>query len=437
MFYLVHGDSLTELDALRANSLDACVCDPPYDLTSTVERFGKEGGAPAAAGVYERSARGFMGKVWDGTGIAFNPDLWKKVYRVLKPGAHLLAFGGTRTYHRQTCAIEDAGFEVRDCIAWMYGSGFPKSYDVSKGIDKRAGVEREVVGEYTSTMFGMSRTRVDQGARPNVSVMSGAITAPATPEAQEWAGWGTALKPAFEPIVVARKPLAGTVVDNVLAWGTGALNIDGCRVGGETHIVHGTEAGAFQPLTGKSLKDYREVTGRFPANVLLDQKAAAALDAQSGTTVRKRAQRGASTKRGFDDQGGASRFFYVAKASVAEREAGLDDMETDDSPGVLRMRTDGSLDGRKTAPRANTHPTVKPISLMRYLVTLVTPPGGVVLDPFTGSGTTGCAALYEGFDFVGIEQDPEYVEIAQRRMAYWGREGEKARAEAAAQPTLF
>jgi site-specific DNA-methyltransferase (adenine-specific) len=304
-----------------------------------------------------------MGKRWDASGIAYDTTLWAECLRVLKPGGHLIAFGGTRTYHRMTVAIEDAGFEIRDSILWLYATGFPKSHNLDG----------------------------------------------------DWKGWGTALKPAHEPAVLARKPLTGTVADNVLTWGTGALNIDGSRVGssgGTQWVSDGAKGDDGQ--FGGGIKDGKIASinaGRWPANVILDEHAAEALDAQSGHSVSKATPRHngefksfskgknyAHTAHGHDDSGGASRFFYIAKASRAEREAGLD---------------------APAGERANHHPTVKPITLMRHLVRLVTPKGGVVLDPFMGSGSTGCAAILEGMRFVGIDITAEYVDIAERRIQHY------------------
>jgi len=379
---IYHGDCREVMATMNAASVDAIVTDPPYGLA-------------------------FMGKGWDHAvpGVEF----WAEALRVAKPGAHLVAFGGTRTFHRLACAIEDAGWEMRDCLSWLYGSGFPKSLDVSKAMDKAAGAEREVIGvnknggRSGSSSFGQVRT----DGNPWLT------TAPATDLARQWQGWGTALKPAWEPIILARKPLAGTVAANVQSHGTGALNVDGCRVGTEQTVTvrNGNSGG-----NGAYGRDERVFTrlnppGRWPANVLLDEDAAAMLDAQAPRTgaaapvtgaEASPASRGGITNRRervagafHNDTGGASRFFYTAKASRRERDAG----------GV-----------------SNVHSTVKPIALMRWLCRLVTPPGGVVLDPFTGSGTTGCAAVLEGFGFVGIEREAEYVAIAERRIAHWERE---------------
>jgi site-specific DNA-methyltransferase (adenine-specific) len=349
------------------NSVDAVVCDPPYHLTSIVERFGKEDAAPVrtpegGTGAYARAARGFMGQTWDGGDVAFRLETWREVLRVLKPGGYLLAFSGSRTYHRMTCAIEDAGFEIRDQIMWVYGSGFPKSLDVSKTIDRAAGVEREVVGE-RKTFKGQGRAEFDQLAGSEATVVP--VTVPATDAARQWSGWGTALKPAHEPICMARKPLIGTVAANVLAHGTGAINVDGCRVGTESTVRPngpiGFHGGGSGGVGGSD-------AGRWPANFIHDGSD----EATAGL-------------------GEAARFFYCAKASRSDREDGLH--------------------GERCP-----HPTVKPTDLMRYLCRMVTPPGGTVLDPFMGSGSTGRGAVLEGFNFIGIEMNEDYLAIARARI---------------------
>ena len=349
------GDSRDVLRGIADASVDAVVCDPPYEL-------------------------GFMGRKWDASGIAYDVDLWRQVARAMKPGAHLLAFGGTRTYHRMTCAIEDAGFEIRDCIAWIYGSGFPKSLDVSKAIDKAAGAERKVVGSYTvggtaakGKHKGRATCAADEGSAKGAT-LDLAITAPATDDARRWAGWGTALKPAHEPIVVARKPIEGTVANNVATYGTGAINVDGCRVAYTTE----TELG-----------DVR-VVGRWPANVALDEEAAQGM-------------------------GEPSRYFYTAKASTFEREQGLAH-RTKRKVSDGREATADNPRLRGESLRGNTHPTVKPIDLMRWLCRLVAPPNGLILDPFAGSGSTLIAAHAEGFRAVGIELDEEHASIARDRL---------------------
>jgi DNA modification methylase len=413
------GDCRAVLATLGDNSVDSIVCDPPYEL-------------------------GFMGKAWDNSGIAYDVTVWQQCLRVLKPGGHLIAFGGSRTYHRLAVAIEDAGFEIRDQIQWIYGSGFPKSLDVSKAMDKQAGATREVVGvhPYANRGTAQSLQSVNLSGSPEREQF---ITAPSTDLAKQWQGWGTALKPAHEPAVLARKPLCGTVADNVMAWGVGALNIDGCRV--ESSDAQWTHHGTADPgmWSGKK-RIYQEniSSGRWPANVILDEDAAEALDKQSGHSkgtmpnpninygggdVNRNNIYGwglAKSIQGtapYPDSGGASRFFYIAKASKAEREAGLYYEEWQVTGAMQGNITGGRLggDGSEIKPpiRANHHPTVKPIALMRYLVRLVTPKHGKVLDPFMGSGSTGCAAVLEGFDFVGIDITPEYVAIAQKRIAHY------------------
>jgi DNA modification methylase len=426
---ILEGDCVELMAGLDEASVDAVVCDPPYEL-------------------------GFMGKAWDRTGVAYQASTWREAYRVLKPGGHLLAFGGTRTYHRLACAVEDAGFEIRDSLIWLYGSGFPKSLDVSKAIDKAAGAEREVVGQSPH-----SANRSAAGWLGAMDDPEGErfVTAPATPEAEEWQGWGTALKPSHEPVVVARKPLIGTVAANVLAHGTGALNVDGCRVEhaseddlatslaknpGRDDAVTSDVYGASRPQQSVN------VEGRWPANVILSPDSAVELDEQSGsvggnsTGPDGRARREydhdnqiygqgiADNHRPFDyaDRGGASRFFYCAKASRGERNAGLEGFEkTAQLRDGARFHSGGRTleegewveTGSEPQPKANVHPTVKPIDLMRWLCRLVTPPGGVVLDPFTGSGTTGIAAHLEGFDFIGCEREAEYATIARARIEWW------------------
>ena len=388
-----HGDSRMVLGELDDCSVDSIVTDPPYEL-------------------------GFMGKSWDASGIAYNVDLWAECLRVLKPGGHLLAFGGTRTYHRMAVAIEDAGFEIRDSLHWVYGSGFPKSHNVSKAIDKMAGAEREVIAHQDVGPDIRGGNYENAEGR-----MIAEITAPATDAAKQWEGWGTALKPAHEPIVLARKPLIGTVAANVLEHGTGALNINGCRVGNEGGTTKGNPPkGPSTGIYGDGLNGACDIlpinAGRWPANIIFDEEAGAELDQRSE---------------------GASRFFYCPKASRAERDAGLDDISvasnrvTDYAHRVRECTTCGSRSKRngrwpdcdhdnwewvtkkaeahKGGNPRNIHPTVKPIALMRWLVRLVTPPDGIVLDPFTGSGTTLAAATLEGFNAVGIELTDDYLPI--------------------------
>lgn len=402
---LFHGSNKDILPTFPDASFDSIVTDPPYEL-------------------------GFMGKGWDSSGIAYDVDVWRECFRVLKPGGHMLAFGGTRTWHRIAVAIEDAGFEIRDSIAWMYGSGFPKSVDVSKAIDKARGAERTKVRVDASQVrnpkaAGGGRDGAKGATRPwiekalEVGYHEKDSDQAATPEAQEWEGWGTALKPAFEPIIVARKPLAGTVAANVLAYGTGAINIDACRVqtfsDGPGSTPKAVDGGKRTAMAGDMDRvDYDGSKGRFPTNVLLDESQATALDAQTGTLTSgtgavKRASsatrdgnRGAALGKesraegtemvSYGDSGGASRFFptfrYVAKA-----------------PGVERPEVDGVA-----------HATVKPLDLMRWLVRLVTRRGGHVLDLFAGSGTTGEAALLEGMECTLIELEADHLPLILARV---------------------
>lgn len=406
---LIPGDCRDAMAAfaMAGEQFDAVVCDPPYELTSTVKRFGKPGSAPAksngATGVYGRAARGFLGKLWDGTGIAFDPDTWRLAFDCLKPGGHLLAFGGTRTSHRMVCAIEDAGFEVRDSVYWIYGTGFPKSHDVSKGVDKAAGAVREVISARNAVkrmIPGADQHATGTWLKDNGRMYTPSETAPATIEAEYWQGWGTALKPSVEPIVLARKPLIGTVVQNVLAHGTGGLNIDACRIPGEKPLVRviDHEKRDRPILQTKSGSNTGEITteGRWPANLVHDGSAevmahfpqtssggAPTVGDRNGEVYGTFAER-SLTNHGANS-GSAARFYYSAKASKRDR-------------------------------AGSKHPTIKPLALMRWLCTLVTPPGGRILDPFAGSGSTLQAAYECGFNAVGCEMDPEYQADILRRI---------------------
>lgn len=365
---LIQADCLRALAVFPENRFDSCVTDPPYEL-------------------------GFMGKKWDASGIAFSVDLWRAVLRVLKPGAHLLAFGGTRTAHRMACAIEDAGFEIRDCLTWNYKTGFPKSLDVSKAIDEARGEKPPVVVAGASGVGAASVNAPGSGL--NVNFQARPQTAPVTAAAAAaWKGWGTGLKPALEPIYLCRKPLIGTVAKNVETFGTGALNIDACRIG--TDIVGGGGAFGSSWKEGSGLsKGYeaRPVSGRWPANALFD-----------------------------DSDPDLQKYFFCAKPSRKERDAGCDHLPArsggeatdreDDSAGVANPRAGAG----RTGGARNFHPTVKPVELMRYLVRLVTPVDGTVLDPFCGSGTTGIAARLEARGFLGIEREPDYFTIAEARI---------------------
>lgn len=402
MINLIAGDNLAVLKTLPDNSIDAVVTDPPYSLK-------------------------FMNKHWD-TEVP-SVEFWKEVYRVLKPGAHVLSFGGTRTYHRMVVNIEDAGFEIRDQLAWIYGSGFPKSHNISKGIDKKFGAETEIIYQKEKmNIKGSGENSRLMNSAGKVETLLYSYTAPNTDLAKEWDGWGTALKPAQECICLARKPLSEkTVVDNVLKWGTGALNIDACRIpfqskkDFENQNRPNSIGKKFENKQHDEafLKDFNSnmlcmkqnnPEGRWPSNILLDEQAAEILDEQSGqsTSVKTRnsdnrvaEKSGTSLQLGkagthdpqnsYCDSGGASRFFYCSKASQSERNRGLEDQR-------------------------NVHPTVKPIKLLKYLITLVTPPGGTVLDPFLGSGSTAVACKELGVSCIGIEIEQEYLNIAKARV---------------------
>ena len=458
------GECLAVMRTMADNSVDAIVTDPPYGLS-------------------------FMGKRWDYDVPAV--EVWAECLRVLKPGGHLLAFAGTRTQHRMAVRIEDAGFEIRDMIAWVYGSGFPKSLDVSKAIDKaqrrgyvQAALDIGVplparsVDDWTKEGHAPSDKWWEQfksglpfetwraierrvigtavsGSSAWFACGSGDITAPATDAARQWQGWGTALKPALEPITLARKPLSGTVAETVLAHGTGALNIDGCRVHaddaqGGTYTVKRFAPGANVNRDG-NWKQEAEFTGemkpgRFPANLIHDGSAevVAMFPSEAGAAAPVHQRNDDKFRTAYStfagtrdeagstfhaDSGSAARFFYVPKADNADREDGLIDVPPGPA-GVGDNRPSGSFNERigksAVAPRSNTHPTVKPTDLMRYLCRLVTPPGGVVLDPFMGSGSTGRAALMDSFRFIGIEREEQYLAIAAARIAAIAR-----------QPSLF
>ena len=407
---IIHGDCLEELKKLEDNSVDAVVCDPPYGLSNTKPQqvadvlkawvTGDTVSVPAKRG-------GFMGKDWDS--FVPPPAVWEECMRVLKPGGHMAVFAGARTQDLMGLSIRLAGFEIRDTLGWIYGSGFPKSLDVSKAIDKAAGAEREVLSERPA--YGIGGNGILNGHSEGATAK---VTAPATSEAQRWDGWGTALKPAIEPIILARKPLDGTVANNVLAHGVGGLNIDACRVQTDDDLQKKYPNGPGGNTFGggrMAITEWNQPAGRFPANVLLDEHAAKEMDKQSGWSKSPETTgRGAGGQNGKyhpigaqgtvpapGDSGGASRFFpvfkYQAKAPKKER------------PVIVRE------DGTKVQ-----HPTVKPLALMEWLVTLITPEGGTILDPFAGTGTTLQAAINKGFRPIGIEQDADYIQLIHQRL---------------------
>ena len=382
-------DCLEAMKWIPDNSISSVVTDPPYGLS-------------------------FMGKDWDKgvPGVAY----WKEALRILKPGGHLLSFAGSRTYHRMACAIEDAGFEIRDQIMWVYGSGFPKSYNIAKGLNKylkTGNASWNGTGDSSSGALGYAKLQHKQGYRPNDYSNKHQNKDEITEsKAKKWEGWGTALKPAHEPIVVARKPLDGTVAENCLKWGVGGLNIDGCRVGyndgtTEEQILKkytGSNRGKESPTNHFGVKDIKSTNtkstlqGRFPANFIHDG---------SDEVVDLFPTKGEKSE---------ARFFYCAKASKKERNMGCEGLPLGEAPASARSKP---AEGRENAlgnPRQNHHPTVKPIALMRYLCRLVTPKGGLVLDPFMGSGTTAMACVYENFNFIGFDLSEEYIKIAKVRI---------------------
>lgn len=401
-----HGDCLNVLSTFPDNCIDSCVTDPPYglskepDIREVLTKWlnGED---------YEHRGGGFMGKTWDS--FVPGPSVWREVYRVLKPGGHALVFAGTRTQDLMTISLRLAGFEVRDVIEWLYFSGFPKSMDVSKAFDKRAGAEREVVGKgkyFNRQPNGLASCNVT-GFSSEIGERHGSngyVTAPATELARKWDGWGTALKPAHEPIILARKPLDGTVADNVERWGTGAINVDGCRIDyaddqdrkqnteGLSRFL-GTSGGWKNTSINGVTPSGKSIKGRFPANCVTTEPDAF-FSKYFNVTPPELCKKASKRDRNSDWRG--------EEITLESRRA-----------GALQGRNDGSL-GKVTYNR-NTHPTVKPVDLMAWLVRLVTPPGGVVLDPFAGSGSTLVAARREGFGFIGIEREAEYLEIARAR----------------------
>jgi len=405
-----NDDCLNVLREMPDNSVDSIVTDPPYGIS-------------------------FMAKKWDYD--VPSVEVWKEAMRVLKPGGHALIACGTRTQHRMVCNIEDAGFEIRDVVSWIYGSGFPKSLNISKAIDKAAGAEREVVGKSEYAARASKSQPYKQGEQGAMDDRN--ITAPATEAAKQWDGWGTALKPACEFFTLCRKPLGeSTVAKNVLKWGTGGINIDGCRVGTEGGTmkvdIDKDSNTLFEGGRHNSGKVQELNEGRFPANLIHDgSQGVLDLFPETKSAVRKPSESGKAQdgwglgarkpqERGHDDQGSAARFFYCPKASKKDRNEGCEELEEKDGTQRMNASLERHEEGREPTKRAeqsknsNNHPTVKPTALMAYLCRLITPTGGVVLDPYMGSGSTGKAAVREGFSFVGIELDPDYYEICKARI---------------------
>lgn len=398
-YKIYNGSMLDMLEVIEENSIDSIVCDPPYEI-------------------------GFMGRSWDKTGIAFQSNTWQKCFEVLKDGGYLLAFGGSRTFHRIAVAIEDAGFELRDTIMWLYGSGFPKSMNIAKGIEGKilrgsanTTEFHKLKGEEINTKIGFSKQQYEQGARPeDYTERHKSLTniQYETDLAKQWQGWGSQLKPAYEPIIVARKPFKTSLVENVMINGVGGINIDECRVGNE--IIKGGTMPKFDDgklgvcnykTIGASRIEREDNIGRFPANVIHDGSE--------------------EVESGFPDTsnngGSASRYFYTAKASKKDRDEGLDIVELQKVNDGRKTEIDNPFQRGETL-RKNIHPTVKPVELMQYLVRLVSPKGATILDPFMGSGSTGKAVMFENrerdanYKFIGIDLEKEYCEIAKARIDY-------------------
>lgn len=444
---ILHGDCLQLLQGIPDCSVDSVVTDAPYGLGKPpplVEVLT----AWIAGKPWKAKGRGFMGHEWDA--FVPGPEIWKECLRVLKPGGHLLCFAGPRTQHMMGLAIALAGFEIRDCFAWIFGSGMPKGQDVSAQIDALLGYEREVVGSRVLTGSAAQSTKEKggtYGANTDSVGVPGKevpITAPASAEAKRWEGWKPNMKPAVEPIILARKPLKQTVAKNVLEHGTGALNIDACRIETTDDLsnrVTGSEATVGYGGRFKTVRTETHPLGRWPANVLLDEDAAAELDGAIGNRPgmsgggKHKVRRSTIAGGGHDgndshirgDSGGPSRFFYTSKVNKKERHAGLVEFLPRTKRARKRWQQDES--GRWLERAKNDHPTLKPQDLLRWLCRLATQSGGTVLDPFAGSGSTGCAALREGFDFIGCELDARHVVVARARIEYWkSRPGSSRRA---------
>ena len=423
-YKLYQGNMLDMLEVIESNSIDSIITDPPYELN-------------------------FMNKGWDNAGISFQADTWRKCYEVLKPGGYLLAFGGSRTFHRIACAIEDAGFEIRDTIMWLYGSGFSKSMNLSKGLEAKeklgnAGTRNKRKIEQSCDTEEYKLKQTNNGAMGKIIETTRKEYKPDTDLAKQWQGWGTCLKPSFEPIIVARKPFKGSLVDNVIKYGVGGINIDECRVEYEKTTNPATNplyrqqnADKYKQVKGGELsngavswtsgKNGVSEMGRFPANTILTYDETD-FDEVCGGFPNTKSQKGQISNKdsiggngiyggtnndnvrniGFNDSGSASRYFYCAKASKKDRDEGLEEFK-----------------------EKNTHPTVKPTTLMQYLVRLVTPNGGIILDPFNGSGSTGKAVMYENkeryknYKYIGIELTEEYLPISKARIEYVCKDLEK------------
>ncbi len=450
-YKLYQGNMLDMLEVIEHDSVDSIITDPPYELN-------------------------FMNKGWDNAGISFQSDTWKECYKVLKPGGYLLAFGGSRTFHRIACAIEDAGFEIRDTIMWLYGSGFPKSMSLGKVIEGKqvlgsANVRdiKKLDGDKETVTGGWISNELEQGKRDKEYEQIKTNVNYKTELGKKWDGWGTCLKPSFEPIIVARKPFKGSLVDNVIKYGVGGININECRIGTEK-VGGGTMpdfryVGQEQKKLGNGNKlnfgqvsdapriNCEEHEGRFPANTILtydntdfDEVCGGFPNTKGGnrhnTAIRQSDKNSGygfdvNTRNEFNDSGSASRYFYCAKASKKDRDEGLEEFEEKRKLGYgyanklePTSRTNEGMFKERETQRKNTHPTVKPTDLMQYLIRLVTPNGGIILDPFNGSGSTGKAVMYENkernkdYKYIGIELTEEYLPISKARIEYVSGEEE-------------
>jgi len=479
---VINDDCLKVLKEIPDNSVDAVITDPPYNLTSIVKRFGKEKSAKAkygSDGRFQRLSGGFMGKKWDGTGIAFKKEVWEECYRILKPGGHLISFGGTRTYHRMACAVEDAGFEIRDMIEWVYASGFPKSLNIGKAFDKKACREelekelgrkptkeefdkkwkgfRKKIGERPDFVARRPKKNFEQFTSVNpskkginskvFSEQMGIIAEPRTELAKKWEHYGTALKPAHEPIVLARKPLSEkTIVDNVLKWGVSGLDIAGTRIPidadkendkrieGKDKQIGAMGKAPFGKKTGKdvNISTYKP-EGRFPANVIVQDDALndGEMTKATGRSTKKQSN-GIFGRFGnisnIKDSGSKSRYFdidiwaekqgilQIPKASKSEKNKGSESLEKKRTAFKPGGAFDDPNKTKEYTKMPNYHPTVKPIKLMSWLIKLVSKEGDIVLDPFLGSGTTAVACILLKRNFIGIEKEKEYCKIAEARI---------------------
>ena len=424
-YKLYHGNMLDMLEVIKPNSIDSIITDPPYEL-------------------------GFMGKSWDNSGIAYQKESWEKCYEVLKPGGYLLAFGGSRTFHRIACAIEDAGFEIRDTIMWLYGSGFPKSMNIGLYADKKEGLQ----GQRGIGGFNVGGIQEQQNRKSKLYIGSTtdgskqtAYTNYKSDLAKKWQGWGTCLKPAYEPIIVARKPVENSVVENVMKYGVGGINIDECRIGNELikggtmPKMNGGEQGVCNYNTiGADRIDREDTLGRFPANIIHDgsDEVIADMPNTKGSGGEPNTEKSKCECRvyvsgenklwhksgtHFEDEGSASRYFYCAKASMKDRDEGLDNFDDGNISDGRNAECDRPY-LRKETSRKNIHPTVKPMELMQYIVRLVSPKGATILDCFNGSGSTGKAVMFENkernanYKYIGIELTDEYLPISKARIEY-------------------